>query len=130
LSVNWNVEIPVFLERMAEYAAAVVATKNRPCLHISFITHVSPGCDCTGFSDAPICPDLGIAASLDPVALDQACMDLVNQASCLHPSSLPEDILPGDDKFAAIHPHANGEHVLEYAQSLGMGSRQYRLVTI
>lgn len=130
LSVNWDVEIPVFLERMAEYAAAVVETKNRPCVHINWITHVSPGCDCTGFSDAPICPDLGIAASLDPVALDQACMDLINQAPGLHPSALPKDILPGEDKFAAIHPHGNGIHVLEHAQSLGMGRRSYNLVTI
>jgi hypothetical protein len=64
------------------------------------------------------------------VALDQACLDLVNQAPCLHPSALPVDILPGEDKFAAIHPHVDGTHLLEHAQSLGMGSRAYQLVTI
>ncbi len=130
LTVNWTVEVRVFLERMAEYAAAVVATQNKPCLHVSFITHVSPGCDCTGFSDAPICPDLGIAASYDPVALDQACLDLVNEAPCLYPSRLPEGMVPGEDKFAALHPHADGCHVLEHAHKLGMGSRQYDLIRI
>ncbi|WP_462325606.1 DUF362 domain-containing protein [Desulfoplanes sp.] len=130
LSVDWTVDIPVFLERMAEYAATVVGTKKRPCLHISFITQVSPGCDCTGYSDASICPDLGIAASYDPVALDQACVDLVNQAPALTQSCLPQGTLPGDDKFAAIHPHVDGTHLLEHAQSLNMGTRNYALVTI
>ncbi len=130
LTVNWKIESQVFLERMAEYAAAVIATKQRPCLHVSFITHVSPGCDCTGFSDAPICPDLGVAASFDPVALDQACLDLVNQAPGLYPSRLPEGLSPGEDKFAAIHPHAQGDHILKYAQEIGLGKRCYQLVRI
>jgi hypothetical protein len=130
LTVNWQVEVRVFLERMAEYAAAVVASHEKPCLHISFITHVSPGCDCTGFSDAPICPDLGVAVSYDPVALDQACLDLVNEAPCLQPSRLPAHTLPGEDKFAALHPQADATHLLEYAQGLGMGSRQYELMRI
>lgn len=80
-----------------------------------------------GFSDAPICPDLGLLASWDPVALDQACLDLVNQAQPLHPSALPADILPGQDKFAAIHGHVRGDYLLEYAAGLGLGSRKYTL---
>ena len=112
---------------MAEYAAAALLTRPRRTFHMSFIQQVSPGCDCTGFSDAPICPDLGLLASWDPVALDQACLDLVNQAQPLHPSALPEGIMPGQDKFEAIHGHVRGVHLLEYAASLGLGSREYAL---
>jgi len=80
LEVDWRVDVNTFLERMAEYAAATLLTRSRRTLHLSFIQQVSPGCDCTGFSDAPICPDLGLLASWNPVALDQACLDMVNQA--------------------------------------------------
>jgi uncharacterized Fe-S center protein len=80
-----------------------------------------------GFSDAPICPDLGLLASWDPVALDQACLDLVNQAQPLHPSALPEGIEPGQDKFEAIHGHVRGQHLLDHAQALGLGRREYAL---
>lgn len=130
LSVNWTVETNTFLERMAEYAAATLKTKPRPCLHLSFVTQVSPGCDCTGFNDAPICPDQGVLASLDPVALDQAALDLVNAAPPLHPSALPEGVQPGRDKFRAIHPRTDGTRILEYAENLGLGSRKYQLITI
>ena len=127
LSVNWTVDIATFLERMAEYAAAAVMTRKKPCLHVAFVKDVSPGCDCTGFSDAPICPDLGIAASFDPVALDQACYDLVNQAPPLYPSELPPGLTTGDDKFRALQPDINGTHLLAYAEHLGIGTREYLL---
>lgn len=127
LEVDWRVDVTTFLERMAEYAAAALLTRPRRTFHLSFVQQVSPGCDCMGFSDAPICPDLGLLASWDPVALDQACLDLVNQAQPLHPSALPAGIAPGEDKFEAIHGHVRGRYLLEYAQSLGLGSREYAL---
>ena len=55
---------------MAEYAMAVC--QNRPCFHISLVQDISPNCDCHGENDAPILPDIGMFASFDPVALDQA----------------------------------------------------------
>ncbi len=127
LEVDWRVDVNTFLERMAEYAAAALLSRSRKTFHLSFIQQVSPGCDCMGFSDAPVCPDLGLLGSWDPVALDQACLDLVNQAQPLHPSALPAGIAPGEDKFMAIHGHVRGQHLLEYAQSLGLGSREYAL---
>ena len=130
LAVDWRVDVNTFLERMAEYAAAALLSRSRPTLHLSFVQQVSPGCDCTGFSDAPICPDLGLLASWDPVALDQACLDLVNAAQPLYPSALPADIVPGQDKFAAIHNHVRGHYLLEYAQSLGLGQRAYELHSV
>ena len=59
--------------KMAEYAMAVC--QNRPCFHISLVQDISPNCDCHGENDAPILPDIGMFASFDPVALDQACAD-------------------------------------------------------
>jgi hypothetical protein len=130
LTVNWKVDIKIFLERMIEYAAAVLLSRKKPSLHINFVLRVSPDCDCVGFTDAPICPDLGILGSYDPVALDQACLDLVNASPPLHPSCLPEDIKSGEDKFRAIHPHVRGDYALEYAQKLGLGNRDYELVKV
>ena len=71
---------------MAEYTVAVVS--GRPTFHISLITDVSPNCDCHGENDAPILPDIGMLASFDPVALDQACVDLCQKAKLLETASL------------------------------------------
>lgn len=127
LEVDWRVDVNTFLERMAEYTAAALLSRSRKTLHLTFVQQVSPGCDCMGFSDAPICPDLGLLASWDPVALDQACLDLVNQAQPLYPSALPPGLQPGDDKFLAVHGHVRGEYLLEYSQQLGLGVREYVL---
>jgi hypothetical protein len=128
LSVNWDVDLRQFMEKMIEYAGAVLSCFAHPPLHITFLQDVTPGCDCIGYSDAPVCPDIGVLASYDPVALDSACLDLVNQAPCLHPSRLPPECRPGMDKFTALHPRARHEHGLDYAQSLGLGLRTYQLV--
>ena len=112
---------------MAEYAAAALLSRPRPSLHLSFVQQVGPGCDCMGYSDAPICPDLGLLASWDPVALDQACLDMVNAAQPLYPSALPAGLAPGQDKFEAIHGHVRGLYLLDYAEGLGLGRREYTL---
>ena len=80
IRINWNEEASLVMKKMAEYALGAVSGKTGKVLFINFITQVSPACDCYGHSDAPIVPDLGILASIDPVALDQACADLVNRA--------------------------------------------------
>lgn len=130
LQVNWQIGIQDFLERMMEYTVGVVKTKDRPCLHVNFVMDVVPDCDCVGFTDAPICPDIGILASFDPVAVDQACMDLVNEAPPLYPSQLPFGVMPGQSKFAAIHTHVPEDFGLEYAEAIGLGSRDYTLVSM
>jgi uncharacterized Fe-S center protein len=127
LQIEWKVNTPLFLERMVEYAAAALASQKIKA-HITFVTNVSPGCDCEGHSDAPICPDLGVLVATDPVAIDQAALDLVNQAPPLYPSALPEGLKPGQDKFMAVYPDIDGTHALAYAESMGLGSRKYELV--
>lgn len=128
LEVDWKVGVQDFLERMMEYAKGVLDTKRGPGLHVNFIMDVVPDCDCVGFTDAPICPDIGVLASLDPVAVDQAAMDLVSEAPALHPSQLPFGITPGQNKFAAIHQHVPADFGLDYAEEIGLGTRQYELI--
>ena len=72
-------------------------------------------------------PDIGLLASTDPVALDQACFDLVNKAPCLDPAM---KVLPGDDKFTARWPNTRGYVQLSYGEQIGLGSREYTLEKI
>ena len=66
--------------------------------------------------------------SADPVAVDQAALDLVNQAPPLYPSALPKNVKAGEDKFRAVYPDIDGTHALDYAAALGLGTRSYELV--
>lgn len=118
--------------KIAEYTKAVIAGK--PNFHISFIMNVSPECDCWGHNDAAIIPDLGIAASFDPVALDQACADMVIKSPIIPGSKLyeshPDEDLCGQDKFHIIHPDTDWKCGLEYAEKIGVGTRSYELIEI
>lgn len=118
--------------KIAEYTKAVLLDK--PHFHISFIMNVSPECDCWNHNDAAIVPDLGIAASFDPVALDQACVDLVIQAPLLGGNKLaelhPHEHLEGKDKFHYIHPDTNWRAGLEHAEKIGIGTMKYELITV
>ncbi len=130
IGIDWNAEIPQFLRRMAAYTKAVLMGKEDKAVFFNFITQVSPACDCYPYQDAPIVPDLGVLASIDPVALDQASADLVNQAPGSPHSCLKEAHAPGADKFRDLYPKVDWEIQLDYAQEIGLGNRQYRLVKI
>jgi uncharacterized Fe-S center protein len=130
IQIQWNQAIPVFLENIVEYTAGVLKGKENAAMFLNFITDVSPACDCYGHSDAPIVPDIGIVASNDPVALDQASADLVNQARGQKDSALTKNFEPGEDKFRDIYPKIDWEIQLDYAQEIGLGTRDYELVGI
>lgn len=130
IQIKWNQAIPVFLENMVEYAAGVLKGKEKTAAFLNFITQVSPACDCYPHNDAPIVPDIGIVASTDPVAIDQASADLVNNAEGLKGSCLTKGFKPGEDKFRAIYPHVDWEIQLKYAEEIGLGTRDYELVSI
>ena len=102
--------------------------------HVSFIMNVSPECDCWNHNDAAIIPDLGIAASFDPVALDKACADMVINAPIIGGNKLaethPHEHLEGEDKFHLIHPDTNWQAGLRYAEEIGLGSQAYELITV
>lgn len=129
IGINWKTEPDIIQEKIAEYVEGALKNKNGKYGFISFITNVSPDCDCYGWTDAPLVRDIGILASRDPVALDQACVDLVNQAALL-----PENRLEGKgdvrDKFRALYPDIDWNRQLAYAEEIGLGTRQYELVKI
>lgn len=130
INVQWNESSALVMKKMAEYAAGAVSGKNGKILFINFITQVSPACDCYGHADAPIVNDIGIAASLDPVALDQACADLVNNAPGNQNTALASGHAAGGDKFRGVYPEIDWEVQLEHAQQMGIGSRKYELIRV
>jgi len=116
-------------EKIVEYAYAVL--KDKFHFHVSFIMNVSPYCDCWDYNDLAIVPDIGIAASFDPVALDRACLDLVNKAPAIKGSILEErGFSSGKDKFSIIHSSADGEAGLNYAEQIGLGTQKYDLIIV
>jgi uncharacterized Fe-S center protein len=108
-----------FLESMAEAAGAVMNSLEDRVAYISLMNNLSVDCDCDASPAAPELADIGILASLDPVALDKACVDLVYAAD--------------QQKGAALRERMearNGIHTLDHAEALGLGSQQYELVRI
>jgi uncharacterized Fe-S center protein len=120
----------VFLEKMVEYTQGVLKAKAGKAFFINFITSVSPACDCYPANDAPIVKDIGVVAGTDPVAIDQASVDLVNAEAALPGTQLTVNTAPGEDKFKGIYPKVDWEIQLDYAQTLQMGSRHYELVKL
>lgn len=130
VTIQWNQTIPVFLEKMMEYTLGVLKGKQGKSLFINFIMDISPACDCMPYNDSPIVRDIGILASKDPVAIDQASVDLINAESALPDGCLKSNIHPGEDKFRGLYPEVNWERQLEYAEEIGLGSRKYHLENI
>ena len=114
--------------KIAEYTYAVI--HGRPNFHISLVIDVSPYCDCHAENDIPIVPDVGMFASFDPVALDQACADAVNRQPVVSGSVLSEKEHCHHDHFTDTHPDTNWESCLEHAVKMGMGSREYELIEV
>lgn len=130
IQIKWNQTVPIFMESMVEYTLAVLKDKRDRSFFINFITDVSPACDCAPYSDAAIVRDIGILASTDVVAIDQAAADLVNQEPGNPASCLTCNLNPGEDKFKAVYPKIDWEYQMDYAQALGLGSREYELEKI
>ncbi len=108
-----------FLESMAEAAEAIIDHCGDKILYISVANNLSVDCDCDSNPEEPKMGDIGILASLDPVALDQACVDLVYAS---------ED--PGKVHLIERMESRHGIHTLEHAEVLGLGSRTYELVEL
>ena len=108
-----------FLEAMADAALSVVNYFKGNAAYINVMKNLSVDCDCDGNASAPCMQDIGILASLDPVAVDQACLDLVYNSTD-----------PGKDKLIERIETRHGVHTVEAATELGVGSREYELITI
>ncbi|UCG39696.1 MAG: DUF362 domain-containing protein [bacterium] len=127
IAVNWKTDVAVTQEKTAEYAAGALKNKQGKGLFYSFLLNISPDCDCYGFSDPPFAADVGILLSTDPVAIDQAGVDLVNGAQALAGSKLED--LGAKDKLLAVTGIV-WEPILEHAERLGLGRRDYHLETV
>ena len=118
-------------EKIAEYTLA--ALKDKQHFHVNFIMNVSPNCDCWGMNDQAIVPDIGILASTDPVALDRACVDLVNKAPAIKESCIGEHAdahgHTDKDKFTLAQPHTDWKIGLDYAEKIGLGTQNYELIS-
>ncbi len=119
--------------RMAEYTKAVV--DGRPSFHISLVVDVSPNCDCHSENDTPILPNLGMFASFDPLALDQACVDACLAAAPMPNSQLSDNIasdgfVDHHDHFTNSTPESEWRSCLAHAEKIGLGTREYELVTM
>jgi uncharacterized Fe-S center protein len=130
IQVQWNQSIPTFMENMVEYTLGVLHGKESKSLFVNFITDVSPACDCYGHNDAAIVRNIGILASRDPIAIDQASVDLVNREPANPDSCLKTNTGPGEDKFRGVYPKIDWSYQLKYAEEIGLGSRHYKLVTL
>ena len=130
IQIQWNESIPIFQKKMVEHACGAVQKKKGKALYLNFLTQISPACDCYGFSDAPIVNDVGILSSVDPVAIDQASVDLVNGEAGNRSSKLSKNWNPGEDKFRAVYPEVDWSIQLAYGEEIGMGTRGYELIRI
>lgn len=130
INIQWDQTVPVFLEKMMEYTLGVLKGKENKSLFINFITDISPKCDCLPYSESPIVQNVGVLASTDPVAIDQASADMVNQQAGLPASALKMNLEPGQDKFRGLYPDVDWEYQLDYAQDIGLGSRDYKLTKL
>lgn len=121
----------ILCEKIAEYSLAVL--QNRPNFHINLVMQVSPNCDCHSENDMAIIPDVGMFASFDPVALDQACADACNQQPVIPGSQLSDHLkegASGHDHFSNSAPGTDWTITLTHAEELGIGTRQYELITV
>ena len=119
--------------RIAEYAKAVV--DGRPQFHISMVMDISPNCDCHEENDAPILPDVGMFASFDPLALDQACVDACMKCEPLPNSQLGEHMrdphfVDHHDHFTNSTPESEWQSCLSHAEKIGLGTRAYELIKL
>ena len=114
--------------KIAEYTKAVL--QGRPHFHISIVVDVSPNCDCHGENDISIVPNVGMFASFDPVALDQACADAVNRQPVMAGSQLDKMPKVHGDHFKDSAPATDWRVGINHGVKIGLGTDQYELIEI
>ncbi len=117
IDIHWVSGKDTIQEKLVEYAKAILDSKKKKRAFINFCLKITKECDCLAKDDPRIVPDIGIFASLDPVAIDKACLDMVNEKA-------------DRDIFRKLHANVNGLKHLEYAQTIGLGSLKYDLLSV
>jgi hypothetical protein len=130
VQIQWNQNSAIFQKKMVEYAYGALRGKEGSSVFLNFIMQVSSVCDCCSYSDIPIVEDVGIVVSTDPVAIDQASVDLVNLQSGNPNSALKSGYGKGEDKFRGIFPQIDWEVQLKYGEEIGLGFRRYELIKV
>lgn len=136
---DYDAAVDVLNYKIAEYTQAIV--QDRPQFHISLAMDISPNCDCHAENDTPIVPDLGMFASFDPVAIDQAAIDMALAAPALPNTELTDmraKLEAGDgvpercehDHFNMTHPDTNWRSMIEHAEKIGLGTSRYELIEV
>lgn len=108
-----------FLEAMADAAKSVTTYFNNRIAYVNIMCNMSVDCDCCSIAEDPCMKDIGILASLDPVAIDQACIDLVNKSND-----------PGKEHFLERVNSRHGTHTIDAASQIGLGSKEYNFIEI
>lgn len=119
LDAFWTSDHDSFLESMADAASSVISYFKGNTVYVNVMKNMSVDCDCCAVAEDPCMKDIGILVSLDPVAIDQACIDLVYAS---------DD--PGRDHLVERIESRNGIHTIEAAAALGCGSREYELIEV
>jgi len=117
IKFNWDNPEKIAMEKIAEYAKGSTNLKKNKIAYLNFLINITPDCDCYGFSNPPVINDIGILASFDPVAIDQASVNIVKETA-------------GKDILQTIWPKADYNHMLEYSEKLEIGTRKYKIVKI
>ena len=117
ISPKYPNEAKKLQEKMVEYVMGIKNQKKGKIIYMNFLIDISPGCDCCSFSNIPIVPDLGILLSDDPIAIDKASADLINN-------------LNGEDKFKAIYKDIDWKWQLDYGLKMGIGNEKYDIVNL
>jgi uncharacterized protein len=114
IAISWAGSSGAVQEKIVEYFYGIAKDKKEKMAYFNFVIDVSPNCDCYGWNDKPVVPDIGVFASYDPVAIDAACIDMVNKAA-------------KHDVFRKIYPDADWNIQLDYAAKLRLGTRSYKI---
>ncbi len=130
IAVMWDESSKNLHEKIVEYVYAALKNKQKKVGFFSFLMNITPDCDCASWSDASIVPDIGILASKDPVAIEQASLDLVNAQQGLRGTALESSFGTGEDKFKDLYPNVDVRVQINYAEELGLGSKKYTIVEV
>lgn len=130
IEIQWNESPDLFQKKMVEYAAGALKGKTKKAVFINFLMQISPACDCYPNNDAPIVRDIGILASIDPVSIDAASCDLVNNEESLPNTAIKNILKRGEDKWRAIYPSIDWNIQLDHAERIGLGERMYNLIKV
>lgn len=136
---DYDQAVEVLNYKIAEYTKAVV--QDRPNFHISLAIDISPNCDCHPENDTPIVNDIGMFASFDPVAIDQACIDAALAQAPLPNTELTDqrakleeagelDEEHAHDHFYVTHPDTDWKSMIEHAEKIGLGTSSYELIEV